>query len=559
MIGRKRFLIIFSSIFVLISCESGNNSGSESNHSGGTFKYCEENRIDIIHPTQIFDASSKRVASQVFEGLVKLDPIDLDVVPCIADTFIFNPKNFTYTFQIKKGVMFHDDQCFPENKGREVNADDVLYTFNQICKATDNKTPYFNVLKGVVKGADDYFSGKKESIEGIRKTGNNTIEIQLIKPNSSFLKKLAGINFSIIAKEAFEKYGNKNKVGTGAFIARPFDSYNDQYILTKNPKYHGKDKNGDQLPYLDSIIVVFDIGVKQQMEEVVAGNLSMALNLSVKAVRRVLRDHSDLFDKQLRMQNSPLYSTYFIEFNLNSKKLKNKNFRKAVNYAINKSILTQMIFGETRGKIGDIGITHPSLTGYRTGRIKGYTYNMDTAKAYLAKANLSSLPELEIEIGENDYKAQSIADELRLQLEQNLGIQLKINVVPELYKIKKSQFARGDLAISSIVSEYASPEGFLNMFYGRGVPASIDIPSYTNTTRFKNKVFDKMMDKGRRSVDNENAYRSFASAERLLMEEAPIAVLWYEEANRLVNSKLINFPLNKLLYTDLSRVYFESN
>ena len=70
-------------------------------------------------------------------------------------------------------------------------------------------------------------------------------------------------------------------------------------------------------------------------------------------------------------------------------------------------------------------------------------------------------------------------------------------------------------------------------------------------------VFDKMMDRGRRSVDSENANRSFASAERLLMEEAPIIVLWYEEVNRLVDSNVEGFPLNKLLYLDLSEVYLK--
>ena len=162
-----------------------------------------------------------------------------------------------------------------------------------------------------------------------------------------------------------------------------------------------------------------------------------------------------------------------------------------------------------------------------------------------------------MEIGENDFKAQGISEELQIQLEQNLGIQLKINIVPERYKLEKTRYARSELAISYVISEYESPEGFLNMFYSKGIPNDLDVPSYPNTTRFKNKSFDKMMDRGRRSVNDENAKRSFISAERLLMEEAPIIVLWYEEVNRLVNSKVEGFPLNKLLYIDLSEVYFK--
>ena len=180
--------------------------------------------------------------------------------------------------------------------------------------------------------------------------------------------------------------------------------------------------------------------------------------------------------------------------------------------------------------------------------IKSISYRKDL-RNYLGIANL------EIEIGENDFKAQGIAEELQIQLEQHLGIQLKINIVPEKYKLEKTKYARSELAISYIISEYESPEGFLNIFYGEGVTENLDIPSYPNTTRFKNKSFDKMMDRGRRSENYENSYRSFVSAERLLMEEVPIAVLWYEEVNRLVTSKVQGFPLNKLLYIDFSEVY----
>lgn len=542
-------------ICILFSC--GQNEGNSIQiGDGGVFKYCETNRINTLHPPLVSDQSSKRIASQVFESLVKLNTEDLEVKPSIAKKFTFNPDNFTYTFFLKKGVFFHNNPCFTNGKGREVKADDVIFTFKQLCTKQLINSSYYNVLKGVVRGATKYFKGEADDIEGVRKIDDYTIEIQLNKPNSSFLKKLAGINFSIIAKEAINKYGLKNDVGTGPFIPQPFDNYNDQFILTKNPNYHQLDKDGHRLPYLDSIIVVFDLGIKQQMNEVVEGRHSAALNLPVKAVKRVLAKHNNLFDSVLTMQNSALLSTCYIEMNLNSEKLKNKSFRKALSYAINKAIITQMVFGETRGKVGDIGITHPSITEYRTGRVKGYSFNLDSAKKMMAEANLPNGISLELEIGENDYKAQSVADEILLQLEQTIGVQLKINIVPERYKLEKSRYARGDLAISSIVSEYESPEGFLNMFYGKGIPSTIDIPSYPNTTRFKNRAFDKMMDRGRKSVDNENAYRSFASAEKLLMEEAPIIVLWYEEANRLVNSKLKNFPLNKLQHLDLSEVYY---
>ena len=557
LVQKKFFEIFFLLVFAFIACSPDKNSIEIKKNYGGTFKYCESSRVEIIHPPLISNPSAKRIASQVFEGLVKLDPENLKVKPCIAKEVLFNQENFTYTFKIKKGVFFHDDPCFENGIGREVNIDDVIFTFEQLCTNQSINTSYYNVLKDVVNGADSYFKNEKPNISGIKKINNYQLEIKLNKPNSSFLKKIASVNFGIIAKEAAMAYGPKNKIGTGPFIPQTFDSYNDQYILVKNEKYHGLDQFGNQLPFLDSIKIVFELGIKQQMNAVVKGELSTALNLSARAVKRILKEHKELFDEKIKLQNSTFLSTCFIEFNLNTPKLKNKNFRKSLNFGINKSILTKIAFGETNGKIGKHGITHPSILNDRAAKISGYSYNLDSAKAYLSKANFDKTPTLEIEIGENDFKAQGISEELQIQLEQNLGIQLKINIVPERYKLEKTRYARSELAISYVISEYESPEGFLNMFYSKGIPNDLDMPSYPNTTRFKNKSFDKMMDRGRRSENDENAKRSFISAERLLMEEAPIIVLWYEEVNRLVNSKVEGFPLNKLLYIDLSEVYFK--
>ena len=74
-----------------------------------------------------------------------------------------------------------------------------------------------------------------------------------------------------------------------------------------------------------------------------------------------------------------------------------------------------------------------------------------------------------------------------MQLEQHLGIQLLINIVPERYKLEKTRYTRSELEISHVISEYESPEGFLNIFYSKVSPNDLNITSYPNTTRFKNK------------------------------------------------------------------------
>ena len=543
--------------FLIISVTSVSCSeNSKNKRIGGNFNFCSKNRIHHLHPSLISDESTSLVAHQIFEGLVKLNSKNLEVEPCLAQSFEFNPKTFVYTFKLKDNIYFHNNKCFKNGIGRKVTVNDVIYTFKNICTKQIINGGYHNTFKGVVKGVEDYFNGSSNKISGIRAINSNTIEIELHRPNGLFLKRLAGINFSIIAKEAVQKYGIENYVGTGPFIPLKFDSYNDQQILIRNKNYYQKDIDGIQLPYLDSIYIDFEIGIKHQIKNVIEKKSSAVLNLPFRAVKRVFRDHKDKFDSEIMMQSAPFLCTNYIEFNLNSDILKNKKIRQAISFALNKQEITDKVFGETRGKIGDSGITHPYIPNYRKNGVNGYSYNSDTAKKLVQNCGIDSIRALQLDISEEDYKSLGVADEIRFQLEKELGIIIEINIVPERYKIEKARYAKGDMYISKSIANFSSPEGFLNIFYGKTVPKSLSIPSFPNTTRFVNKDFDRTLDRARRSIDEENANKSYAAAERLLMEECPIAVLWYEESNRLVNSEIKGLPLNQIQYIDLSKVYY---
>ena len=546
-------------VVVLSACGSRGKEASKGGKVyGGVFTYCEKNSVQTFHPPFVSDESSVRITQQIFEGLVKWDPVTLEITPSLAESYTFDYEKFTYIFKLKQGVYFHDDPCFENGKGRELTSQDVVYTFENICKKQLINTPYYNLFKDVVKGANSYFTGSAKTISGISAPDKYTVRIQLLKPNDAFLNKLGGINYAIFAKEAYEKYGIKNKVGTGPFIPLPYDKYHDHQVLLKNPNYHGKDNFGNQLPFLDSVIISFDKGIKQQIEAVKSGKQSAVMHLPSKPIKELVAGNKTLFKQNLKLESSELLSSYYIEFNLLDPMLVDTNFRKAISYGIDRSKLTQIIFGTTGANDGNVGIIPPSLPNYQTGLIKGYSFNLDSAKYYFnASGILDSIkhPTLELDIAMNDYKALSIANELQIQFEQNLGIHLKINIVPQAYKLEKSRYGKGQLSISSFVAHYPSPESFLSLFYGKSVPANFEMPSFPNTMRYKNHRFDKLIERGRKCVAQEDAFRRYAAAEKVLMENPPILVLWYEEANALLKEEVQDLPLNSILYFDLSKVY----
>ena len=98
---------------------------------------------------------------------------------------------------------------------------------------------------------------------------------------------------------------------------------------------------------------------------------------------------------------------------------------------MNKQEITYKVFGETRGKIGNAGVTHTFLPNYRKNGINGYTHNLYFAKKLVLSSSTYSVRPLQLDISEDDYKSISIADEIRFQLEINLGSIVEINIVPE--------------------------------------------------------------------------------------------------------------------------------
>ncbi len=118
-------LIVYSSlIIVLISCNNStntvnNNEGKGGKIYGGKVNISEAEVVKTIVPYSLTILSASHVSSQIFEGLVRLNPKDLSVEPLLAEKWEIDPSGTKYTFYLKKGALFHNDPCFKNGTGRE--------------------------------------------------------------------------------------------------------------------------------------------------------------------------------------------------------------------------------------------------------------------------------------------------------------------------------------------------------------------------------------------------------------------------------------------------------
>lgn len=571
---RTLFLIPFIvSALILPSCGPSGGSSREGKGGkmyGGTLKLSETEKFQTLTPVAVTDVISSNITYQIFEGLLKFNPKNpSEVTPGIAESYEVSADGTVYTFKIRKGVFFHDDPCFPDGKGREVTAEDCLYSFTQLCTQTPNNQQYKATFKGKVKGADSYYKASangnipSQGIEGIKVLDASTIQITLIEPSNSFRYIMAMPGTFIVAKEAVEKYNDLAHIGTGAFIPVSPDAGSDRLILVRNPNYYGTDEAGNQLPFLDSVVISFYPTKAKELDAFMQEDLDVVFGLPPDQVTQVVQNSLKAFESsppKYELVRTPELETQYYEINTSRKPFDNVKVRQAFSYATNrKKIFEEVLKSEGYGP-GLYGIVPPAFKGYDTSLVRGYEFNPEKAKKLLAEAGFpdgKKFPIVKIELNSGGAKHSRVVEEIKNQWMEVLNVNVEYEIVPLKQKLEDAKFGRADIFRSAWVADFPSPENFLWTLYGASVPANAEEPSFPNTPRYVNPAYDSLYLAGSHTVDPKASYEMFAKAERLMIDDAPVIILWYAENIKLAYSYVKDFHFNTIRQWNLSPVYIK--
>jgi len=144
------------------------------------------------------------------------------------------------TIRIKQDVHFIDDPVFADGIGREVRAEDFVYSikrhFNPETRA-QGAWLWQNRIQGLDAWKADG-SDYDAEVEGLRASDDYTVEVILTQPYPQFVHTLTGGFSAIVAREAVEEYGqamSNHAVGSGPFRLQSRDSV--RALLSKNPGF----------------------------------------------------------------------------------------------------------------------------------------------------------------------------------------------------------------------------------------------------------------------------------------------------------------------------------
>ncbi len=537
---------------------------------GGVFRFNEVSDFRDLYPLSITEVVSHRIANQVYEGLVKLDQKTLEVEPALAKRYEVNEDATKFTFYLRKGVMFHDDECFEKGKGREVTAQDFKYCFEKLCESSPRNQVYW-LFKDRVKGAEEYHQSSmdgdplEKGVTGIKVIDDHTLQIELEYPFSGFPKILAHSGCYVFPKEAVEMYGvdmRVNAVGTGPFKIKKVKE-GEVVILERNDNYWAIDQYGNQLPYLDALKVTFVKEKKSELLQFKKDHLDMVYRLPVDMIGEVTNNLANVKKQKAnkvpyQIQSSPSLSIQYYGFQHKSELFSDKNLRKAFNYAIDREKITTFTL-QGEGLPAHHGVVPPVLKSYPAEKVEGYIFNPEKASEYMAKAGFpggKGFPELTLQLNSGGSINVQVAEAIQKMLEDNLGINIELDVMPFAQHLERVETGKTLFWRAGWLADYPSPENFLSLYYGKHVPDDLNKKSYINSVRYQSAEYDSLFEAALRETDEQKRMKLFQKADQKATDDAVVIPLYYDENVRLLQHRIKNFPMNPMEYRDFSDVYF---
>ena len=537
-------LIIITFLLFTIACKDNRNE----NEDRTVFNYNEMAGISGLDPASANNLEDIWAVNQLYNGLVQLND-SLQVVPCIAKRWDISDNGLTYSFILRKDIYFHDNKCFKNEKGRQVTAKDFVASFNRLYDAR---------VSSAVSLLNSIDRTEKTEYKGFLATNDSTFIIYLKEPTSAFLSILTMKYFSVIPAEALDFYGQefrRNPVGTGPFKFK-FWEEGTKLVLLKNDNYFEfDDKN--RLPYLDAVTISFIKDKETAFMELLNGKYDMLSGADAFNINEVLDKNGNLkqvYSEKFVLQKQNYLKTDYlgilVDENIDivrNSPLKIKAIRQAINYGFDREKMVKF-FRNNIGYPATSGYIPHGLPSFNDSIVKGYTYNPDKVRQLLLEAGYpdgKNLPEITLHTTDN-YLEQT--EFIQAQLAEN-NIKVNVSVDKPVVLRHAVSSCEYNLFKKSWVGDYADEENFMSSFYSKNF-----CPVGSNYTHYKNIEFDLLFEKAIHESNRDIKTNLYQQMDQLLIDDAPIIPLYYDQVIRLVRKNITGLQTNAMNLLNLKLV-----
>ena len=609
-------LIAHCSLLIALILFSCGNKNSD-NENLKIFKYNESAGILTLDPIYAKDLPHIWACNQIFNGLVAFDD-EMNIIPAIAKSWNISDDGMTYTFILRDDVYFHEDECFfktTDNRQRTtdivqdvlatqqlsnsatrcVRAQDFVYSFNRVLDRKLNSSGSW-IFANVERRQQTTDNGQQTFEYAFAAVNDTVLEIKLSQPFPAFLGILSMTYASVVPQEAVEYYGTefgRHPVGTGPF---KFQYWKEgvKLVFRKNPIYfetvedtktqrHKDAKVGFEslslcdsatlrLPYLDAVSISFLIDKQVAFMEFIKGKFHFMSGIDARYKDELLTRDGQLRDEyqdEIYLIREPYLNTEYLAFFLGDDDTLGKDrslaLRQAVSYSIDREKMLRYLRNGigTPGNQGIIPAGLPGFKDYKTTRLQdyklvdslscglvdfniGYPYNPKKAEQLL-KDNALVGYELKL------YTTQDYIDIAKFVQSALTEVGLNCKVEEMMPAALREKRANGNLPFfrSSWVADYPDAENYLSLFTTNNFT-----PQGPNYTHYSNEKFDALYQKSLTCNDLQERAKIYHEMDSLMMAEAPVVILFYDEVLRFVNKNVEGLGSNPTNMLDLKKVDF---
>lgn len=527
-----------------------------------------------FNPCNTKDATSASMAGILFDGLLTTDAITGEVIPLMAKSFEI--KGNDYIITLRKGLKWTD--------GKPITADDIMYTYEDI------------VFKGLGNTATRDAMMIKGKLPELFKVDDYTVKFTTPEPFAPFLRQLT---YPIVPKHYFKPYSNKGDsvfnsflnpdtppeqiVSSGAFKLKEYVAAQ-RVVFERNPNYYKINLKNEKLPYLDKIVYLIVGDTNNEILKFEAKEIDViSLKGSNVARYKIKEPSSDYKIYNLGADNG----TLFIAINLNNRKnndgkwyvppvkqkwFRNKNFRSAVDWAIDREGMVKNI---AQGVAISLYTAESPTSIYLNKNIKGHPQDKNISKELLKDSGFTlknnalfdkdgNRVEFDLYTNAGSIERESIGVMIKDDLE-SLG--MKVNFKPVEFNSlvnKLSNTYDWDMMIMGLTGSPLEPHDGKNVWTSKGSLHLFNMGSgYVTDKRYlplpwENEL-NNIFEEGALKLSYEERKPIYDKYQTIIYDEKPLIYLYSPIRITAIRKKFGNIypsPLSGLLY-NIDEIYVE--
>jgi oligopeptide transport system substrate-binding protein len=478
-------------------------AGATVPRDGGTLHLAMPGDLAALDPANFQEAETGAIVSLLFDTLVDHAPGTFDLRPALAERWEVADGGQTLRFFLREGVRFHD--------GTPLGALDVKASLERLLdpeRASSWATSQFDRIAGY----DDFRAHRAPHLDGVAALDERTVEIRLESPDASALERFALGPSAIVPVARVDRVGREAfgvaPVGSGPYELESWER-GTRIVLRKNPRYFH-----DGVAHASSIVIDLNVPSSSIAMRLQRGDVDLAVGYWLGQQDVVWFRREPGWNDTLAV--APVGEVAALCMNTEIPPWNNRALRRAVAYAIDREALTRPALGTLAPLYT---LYPPGIPGHDPDAPWAQRFDVESARHEMVAAGYpDGLPE-EQEIW---YVGGAPGPAVLIQADlARIGVRVRFHAAGLDYGALTRR-GQAPLSLCGWIADFPDPVDFAEVLFHSRAVADEGSP---NVSFYANPDLDVVLDRARAEQDPRRRTAMYADAERIILEDAPWAML----------------------------------